>query len=553
MTARSLPESPTFTTASEREVWQRVMKQLPEGCVILPSLRIADRHKDHEADLLVLMPDSGIVVVEVKGSHVWHDQGAWFIQRGEAADRIYPVDQSRDAQYALRNYVESDPRWGSRTRVRWGHHVVLARTEIDDDFATPDLPRWRASGQNDLPDLGSRLWDTTSLHQKDARAPTHDDVDLIVDILGGRLLPTRDVAAIAADREEHAQRLTLEQANLLKVTRLLPRLEIRGGAGSGKTVLAMHQARELASGRLADRKRRVAMVCYSYGLASYLRRELLVGQRSKQPSFVGTFEDLGRRWGLTDFGTRSDSAFWEVELPRLMTERAASLAHDEKFDAIIVDEAQDFADDWWLPLLRALRDEENGSLYAYSDERQRVFARFGRPPVQLVPLVLDHNLRNTRQIASTFVPLAPRGMELRGGDGPEVTFVAASGEEALEVADEQVDALFDEGWNAGDIALITLGQRHPVQVERQESQGQQGYWDTFWDGDDIFYGHVLGFKGMERRAIVLCVNESGTRDRAAERLSVGLSRATDRLIVVGDPDVIAAMGGADVCRRLGLG
>ena len=38
---------------------------------------------------------------------------------------------------------------------------------------------------------------------------------------------------------------------------------------------------------------------------------------------------------------------------------------------------------------------------------QRVFARFGRPPVQLVPLVLDHNLRNTRQIAQTFVPLAP--------------------------------------------------------------------------------------------------------------------------------------------------
>ena len=92
-----------------------------------------------------------------------------------------------------------------------------------------------------------------------------------------------------------------------------------------------------------------------------------------------------------------------------------------------------------------------------------------------------------------------------------------------------------------------------MQTERQASLGQQGYWDLFWDADDIFYGHVLGFKGMERRAIVLCVNESGTRDRAAERLYVGLSRATDRLIVVGDPDVIATMGGEDVCRRLGLG
>ena len=552
MTARAIPAQPTFVTASERDVWTRAVRQLPEGCVVLAGLRISTPHKDHEADLVVLMPDSGVVVVEVKGSHVWVEEGSWFIQRGEDRDRIYPVDQARDAQYALRNYVEADPRWGSRTRVRWGHHVVLARTPLADEFAMPDLPRWRVSGANDLTEVGTRFFDTTSLHQKDARVPTHDDVELIVDILGGRLQPTRDVAALAEDREEQSQRLTTEQASLLKVTRLLPRLEIRGGAGSGKTVMATQQARDLASGRLAGRKLRVAMVCYSYGLASHLRRELLVGSRPKQPAFVGTFEDLGRRWGLTDFGTRSDSDFWEVELPRLMAERAAGLAHDDKFDAIIVDEAQDFADDWWLPLLSALKDEENGGLYAYSDERQRVFARFGRPPVQLVPLVLDHNLRNTKQIAETFRPLAPTGMEVRGGEGPEVTFVAASVEDSLDVADEQVEALFDEGWSARDIALITLGQRHPVQVERQESAGQQGYWDQFWDTDDIFYGHVLGFKGMERRAVVLCVNEDGTRDRAAERLYVGLSRATDRLVVVGDPRVIASMGGPDVCRRLGI-
>ena len=52
---------------------------------------------------------------------------------------------------------------------------------------------------------------------------------------------------------------------------------------------------------------------------------------------------------------------------------------------------------------------------------------------------------------------------------------------------------------------------------------------------------MLGFKGMERRAVVLCVNEDGSRDRASERLYVGLSRPTDRLIVVGDPDAIRRM------------
>lgn len=178
-----MPPQPTFVTASEKDVWQRAVRQLPEGCLVLASLRISDPYKDHEADLVVLMPESGVVVVEVKGSHVWVENGEWFIQR-KTANRIYPVDQARDAQYALRNYVESDPRWGSRTRVRWGHHVVLACTDLDDNFATPDLPRWRVSGSNDLHELGTRLFDTTSLWQKDARPPTRDDVALIVEILG---------------------------------------------------------------------------------------------------------------------------------------------------------------------------------------------------------------------------------------------------------------------------------------------------------------------------------------------------------------------------------
>src|SRR3546814_6244409 len=103
-----------------------------------------------------------------------------------------------------------------------------------------------------------------------------------------------------------------------------------------------------------------------------------------------------------------------------MAEVATRLPEGKRFDAIIVDEAQDFADHWWHPLMKALKDEEAGWLYVYSDENQRIFARYGQPPVPLVPLVLDHNLRNTRQIASAFGPLPPMRMPLKGGAGPEV-------------------------------------------------------------------------------------------------------------------------------------
>ena len=64
------------------------------------------------------------------------------------------------------------------------------------------------------------------------------------------------------------------------------------------------------------------------------------------------------------------------------------------------------------------------------------------------------------------------------------------------------------------------------------------YWASYWDDEDLFYGHVLGFKGLERTAVMLAVN--GFRDavRAREMLYVGLSRARNLLVVRGDMDLI---------------
>ena len=162
------------------------------------------------------------------------------------------------------------------------------------------------------------------------------------------------------------------------------------------------------------------------------------------------------------------------------------------------------------------------------------------------------DLRNTRQIAEAFGPLAPMRMYARGGEGPEVSFVEAAAENALDVADDQIDPLLDEGWRPEDVALLTTGARHPEQVALQESEGQDGYWRTFWDKDCVFYGHVLGCKGLERKVVVLCVNERMPRQWSRERLYVGLSRATDKLIVVGPPDVIRGMGGPAVAKKLGI-
>lgn len=541
---RLIPQDPQLTTTSERKVWERLRDSLRPQDTIIASLRLTDQAKDHELDLVVVMPDVGIVVVEVKGSGLAVHDGAWTMRQGNRVRPTDPVRQARESRYALRSYVEADPRWrdSSRRRVRFAHAVVTPFTVLGPDFALPDCPRWLVHDRDDQADLAQRLADIPLRQETAQLVPDLDDCELIVDILTGR--GTHVGTALVADadeREARADRLTQEQSQILGVTRLLRRIEVRGGAGSGKTVLALTQAQQLSAGRDGRRPERVALLCYSIGLATYFSRVVATWPHRQRPAFVGTFEDLANQWGVPS-GSRDDPDYWEEVMPRLMAERAAELPPGERFDSFVVDEAQDFAESWWHPLVGALTDEVEGGLFIYSDENQRIFHRFGRPPVPLVPLVLDHNLRNTKQIAEVFRPLAPLRMRLEGGDGPEVAFVAATPGDALETADDQIDLLLDEGWSPGHVALLTTGKRHPVQVERQEELGQGGYWRTFWEDDDVFYGHVLGAKGMERRVVVLSINEDGTRERFRERLYVGLSRATDRLVVVGDPQALARAG-----------
>lgn len=539
-----LPAQPAFANSSEQVVWERLRDTLPPGALLLANRRVTDRSKDHEADLVVVLPGAGVAVIEVKGWGVEHDGQAWSIERQGRRRSIDPVKQAREARYALRDYVGRDPRWGSRPTLRWAHLVVLPRRTLPPDFALPDCPRWMVVDRQELPDIAALLAAVLHAQVNDYAVPDTDDVALLEEVLAGRPLPMADLLDLSAAREDRADRLTQQQAVILDAITLLRRVEVRGGAGSGKTWLAVEQAR-----RLSRTGQRVALTCYSRGLSAFLQRRCAALPYRERPAYVGTFHGLGLRWGAPA-GADDDSEYWENELPRQMVDLARSLPSGQRFDAVVVDEAQDFAYGWWTPLLAGLQDEDEGGVYVFSDEGQRVFSRYGQVPLALVPIVLDTNLRNTRPIAESFKSLTPIRMRISPVDGPPVRFVSCTTETALEAADEQVDALLAD-WRPQDVALLTTGSRHPEQAARQEA-GQDAYWESFWDDAQVFYGHVLGFKGLERRAVVLAVNETGDRDRARERLYVGLSRARDQLVVCGDPEHLKRIGGPQVAARLGI-
>ena len=542
MTARLFPPDPQFGSASERLLVQTLQGQLPDDAVLFCNLRFSDRSQDREADVVVAWPGVGVAVVEVKGGSVSLQRGEWR-QVGDGVDRvIHPVAQAVACKHLLADYLAEHPRW-SAGRPRLAHLVALPATTLAADFMAPGLARWMAIDKTDVLHVAARIKAALEKVRDEPAPPTADDVEALADCLAGTAIPQQHVLAHLAEREAACDLLTKDQAKVLDMLASFPRVEIRGGAGSGKTWLAVEKAR-----RLAADGQRVALMCYSRGLAEFLKRRVDSLPRRQRPAYVGTFHNLGIGWGVAA-GSDDDSQYWEEFLPAQMVSLAEALPPGQRFDAIVIDEGQDFADSWWDAVIAALRDPEKGALYVFSDEGQRIFARQGRPSVDLMPIPLNENLRNTKQIAGTFSSLAPEQMRVRGLAGVPVRFVQCSSEDAVSEADDVADALLEDGWPPESVALLTTHRRHPVQAERQ-AEGQDAYWATYWENEDLFYGHVLGFKGLERPAVVLAVNGFRDESRAREMLYVGLSRARDLLVVCGDMELIRRLGGEGVARRL---
>lgn len=540
---RCIPEEPEFGEGqmAERAVWEKLRKSLPDDVVLAHSVNVRDGRAEHEIDLLVLWPRVGMAAIEVKGGLVGIDNGQWYQSDKNGWHPIQsPVAQSQGSVHAFRNWIGD--RLGTPLSNRFAYMVCLPYTQVPQDWSMAGAPRTLVLDEHDLTDPAEKI--RTAIEQEGGGAgplaPAY--LERIVAQLTGALRSDAWPEGNPQEDEDRQDHLTERQSVLLSATRDLPRVRFAGGAGSGKTWLAVEKAR-----RLCREGKRVGLFCYNKGLGQYLQ-DRTSGWRQAKPVFTGEFHEYVRSLGIPD-GT--GQAYFDEDMPRMLKDLAAELDFDQKLDAVVVDEAQDFAPLWWEALLACLKDPSAGEVYAFMDDGQDVYRRWNGPAgdssfdpaTDLVPIHIDDNLRNTRRIAETFRVFAGEHFTPRGGTGLPVRRVRCSTHDALDVAGDCIDALIEEGWANNQIALLTTSSRHPVHQDFFERDDIPEYWRQFHANEEEFYGHVLGFKGLERSVIVLCVNGFKDLERAAEQLYVGLSRARSLLVVVGDSDLLAEAGG----------
>ncbi len=184
--------------------------------------------------------------------------------------------------------------------------------------------------------------------------------------------------------------------------------------GSGKTVMACAEAARLAAEAPRDGRHHVLMLCFNHAMADELLRHPMLAEQC-DALLVSTFHDfcIGHILGPRKLEHLVNYTGSGDRLPDETLKTIYSLAPEEHhYDAIFVDEAQDFRRSWWQIIHELLIP--GGKFYIFADKNQDLYDRYDQLPELPTRVNLSRNLRNARQIAGFSRAMLP--VHDRSGD-----------------------------------------------------------------------------------------------------------------------------------------
>ena len=543
--------------------------QLPDEFTVLHSVAWiskpgASGPRDGESDLLIAHPRHGLLVIEVKGGRIsldYRNQKWVSVDRHGAEHEIKnPFDQAKRGKYGILEKLGENPSWqrlGIR-RFNIGHAAFLPDIGDSARLRGPDAPGEIIGDRNDMDRLHE--WTLQALrYWSDGEGGRLDElgqrgIETIVSVFARRATTRPLLSARIQDEERERITLTERQAQLLDILQRQQRVMIAGGAGTGKTLIAREKAVRAAGDGM-----RTLLACFNRPLADHLRE-----QCSDVPNLeVASFHQICHNWIARAHRETGRNLLAEMrrEHPRAsefdhLMPLALANAIDllgPMYDAIIVDEGQDFGDDFWLPTEMLLNDLEGGLLYVFLDENQDIYRRSTNIPIQGEPMVLDQNCRNTGAVhRAAYVYYRGTPVSQSSIDGVEVATIGANSVEAQAksvgalltklIVDERVAAhnvavLICDGTAKGtlELALRKFALPKPARFGPLENYGS----------NVVTLDTVARFKGLERDVVVLWGFDRADATRDRETLYVGMSRAKAALYLCGSRDACSRLlGGA---------
>lgn len=527
-----LPEQ--VESAAERRLFQELAAQLDNTYTVIYSAKwLANyergRARPGEADFLIAHPERGLLVLEVKGGGIGREAATdrWYsVDRHDRRHAISdPIEQAKRNYYALQDKLAVAPATAQH-QYQGGYavafpDVLLSRAELG-----LDAPRNIVLDGDDLLNLPTAIvrlyapWRSFVTHP-----PGRAGIQALVDVLRPTWFVRTPLALSLRAEEAAFQELTEERFRLLDFLAGQQRALITGCAGSGKTFLAIEKAR-----RLAEEGFDTLLTCFNKGLAGWMREALTpLPPNLRVQHFHELAHDLARDADLPyEAPAEGDlSAYFNETLPELLLEATESLP--TRFDAIVVDEGQDFREEWWIPLMGLLAAPDDGVFYIFYDERQCIYTAEPAPPFAAAPFPLTVNLRNTQAIHAQIAHHYDARVACRGPAGRPPTFVATPDVESE--LDRQLRRLIaDEQVEPSDIVVLTAaGERRSRWKQGQRSGGQTLTWAPAAGPRQVQVATIHSFKGLERPVVILTEFDP---ERQPQLALVAYSRAKSELIVI---------------------
>jgi len=540
--AEMIPDRlPQRASAGEKKVFA-LLQQLPDDVIVYYEPVVADRYPD----FVVIIPSVGLLVIEVKGWYPNYIESAnntevTISSRGQREVCKHPVRQARDYQHHLmdtaRRHSETAAllqQEGTHTGkfiFPFGHLVILnncSRPQLEERGLSNVFPANKVLARDELEALSpleiiDRLkgcfdpwWPFGRLTEQQisiVRAVIHPEIVISPPVKAGAgEQPSLKVLDLRQERNAHS----LGDGHRI----------VYGVVGSGKTVILVARARLIAD----DPQKRVLVLCYNRALAEYFQQ--LFAKIANVTSL--NFHQWGSQRNSVFFNKDEDEeGFGERLLQRL--QHGEGEAHS--YDAVFIDEAQDFSKTWFLCAKLALKEPDDGDLLIVGDGSQSLYRRrsftWREAGVNAVGRTintrfdLDKNYRNTQEIlriAAEFVSLAgePNDPEssvqiikpdpnvaLRSGSVPEM-LVAPAQRGELRMAVEKIDAWLKNGIKPSEVAVLYRANTGGWVREFVSliSQRAAVYWlqdkgGNFRDPSGVCVTTMHSAKGLQWRAVLV--------------------------------------------------
>lgn len=512
---------------SERRV-ATALRSLPDDWIVLHHVcwqsKRGGRQGDGEADFVLLHPKRGLLVLEVKGGGIEIHDGRWssINRRGERNDIKNPYEQATASKHALLGWLNEH---GLAGRVRIGHAVAFPHMLVLPNVG-PSGPPEISFILSDLEAISTTI-DRCFAHWGLEAKLTQNDVSKLVALLAPTVSVAPNLAGKTVEAEQELLVFTADQVEAFAGLRARRGGLILGGAGTGKTILAVARAQQLARDGF-----RTLLVCYNELLGADLVR------RAASPPLLaaGTFHSicLGvAAKARLPVPTLKDVGWWENNAPELLVDACA--VTETTFDAVVVDEAQDFSP-LWLDALRCLiAKDSDGPFFEFADPLQDLWGRaWSSDPRHPFVYELTRNMRNTKPIAERVAATVASTCSDRGVPGPRPIWrLSVSNPREADIM-AAVEQLLDDGLGPGNIVVLC---EDPALVSCLRERSIGAYSFGRWGSRGVPVESISRFKGLDAAAVVLALSdEANARTKSSAHSAqayIGMSRARSLLIVVG--------------------